>query len=637
MMILVFAITIGLQLTDESTAQAGGRVRGIWYFRDIASAYGGFPKGSEDYFIDKWGRVRHIDTIDKGAWFGRSDYYEANLEDCIHILRNADFSISCMTGLGLVQIWRYNGYYFYIDRTYIDSRTNYFKDPYVYPLSQSSGYYDVVRSYFAREERLKRESEERKRKQEEAEREKIIRAAEAEIEAQRRKVRFNELIAEGDKDYNAKNYENSLKAYQKAREYNSQQVDGYCNELIKNGDKLANQERYDEAYDYYKKAGIMGSKSYEEGINKINSALKIEEAEKFRKDGLYNKAIESFNKALSLKTNEDMIYNKLGLTYFDMEDNENALKYFDLAKNCTSPKKPLYREIIKKLHNLYIKKGEYYEAYKVCENYLELDFVKKAPEKWMKWTYVDKRLNPQDKEIANLYWEAGIFSALERGNKLYEEKKYKKAFQDYEIASDFCKYRREYKLKKYDDTIDVKTYYTIANAYEKIKKYDVGLKIYSSYDQGAIYYYKKCIEFTPKLEPGVSNATIDPKDKDKITIIDGNGQTAVVKDTMLVSSYNKNYRGRLGRIYFKMKNYTEALKYFDDAINNYQADYFDDFSDPNSNTGDNNIYNMRGQCNEQLQKYEAALKDYEEALIFEPENKKIIKAKQRVEKLLNKK
>ena len=46
---------------------------------------------------------------------------------------------------------------------------------------------------------------------------------------------------------------------------------------------------------------------------------------------------------------------------------------------------------------------------------------------------------------------------------------------------------------------------------------------------------------------------------------------------------------------------------------------------------------MRGQCNEQLQKYEAALKDYEEALKWEPENKKIIKAKQRVEKLLNKK
>ena len=58
MMILALAITIGLQLTDESTAQAEGRVRGIWYFRDIASAYGGFPKGSEDYFIDKWGRVR---------------------------------------------------------------------------------------------------------------------------------------------------------------------------------------------------------------------------------------------------------------------------------------------------------------------------------------------------------------------------------------------------------------------------------------------------------------------------------------------------------------------------------------------------------------------------------------------------
>ncbi|MBR2179692.1 MAG: tetratricopeptide repeat protein [Selenomonadaceae bacterium] len=85
-----------------------------------------------------------------------------------------------------------------------------------------------------------------------------------------------------------------------------------------------------------------------------------------------------------------------------------------------------------------------------------------------------------------------------------------------------------------------------------------------------------------------------------------------------------------------MKNYTESLKYFDEAIS-YNADYFDDFSDPNSHTGDNNIYNMRGQCNEQLQKYEAALKDYEEALIWEPENKKIIKAKQRVEKLLQNK
>ena len=614
-MILVFAITIGLQLTDESTAQAGGRVRGIWYFRDIASAYGGFPKGSEDYFIDKWGRVRHIDTIDKGAWFGRSDYYEANLKDCIHILRNADFSISCMTGLGLVQIWRYNGYYFYIDRTYMDSRTDSFKDPYVYPLSKSSGYYDVVRSYFAREERIKRESEEWKRKQEEAKQEKIRREAEAEIEAQRRKVRFNELIAEGDKNYNAKSYENSLKAYQKAREYNSQQVDRYCNELIKNGDKLANQDRYDEAYDYYKKAGIMGSKSYEEGINKINSALKIEEAEKFRKDGLYNKAIESFNKALSLKTNEDMIYNKLGLIYSDLEEYDKAITNCEEAVKI----KPNNEEYIINLANAYNKKGDYFKSWNTYYDYCQK--------------------NPKNVKMANLEDEAFAILSIDDGNKLFENKQYKKAIkEEYQSAVFRCEYRRKkLKLKKYDDTVDVKAYFALANAYEKIKKYDVGLKIYSSYDQGAIYYYKKCIEFTPKLEPGVSNATIDPKDKDKITIIDGNGQTAVVKDTMLVSSYNKNYRGRLGRIYFKMKNYTEALKYFDDAINNYQADYFDDFSDPNSNTGDNNIYNMRGQCNEQLQKYEAALKDYEEALKWEPENKKIIKAKQRVEKLLNKK
>jgi len=164
------------------------------------------------------------------------------------------------------------------------------------------------------------------------------------------------------------------------------------------------------------------------------------------------------------------------------------------------------------------------------------------------------------------------------------------------------------------------TYYKLGILCEDLKNYNQ-----------AIEYYKKTIELAPK-EPVISISEDLVK-----TLDDGNGASATVKDSTLIEGYEKNYRGRIGRIYFKQKKYAEALKYFDDALNNFAGFCFGNTTQESSYQGNNNVSWLRGQCNEHLKNYEAALKDYKDALEIDPKNKAISDAIKRMEQILNKK
>ena len=72
---------------------------------------------------------------------------------------------------------------------------------------------------------------------------------------------FNLYIAEGDKYYAVKDYENARKTYQQARQINGSKIDEYCTILINNGDNLSNQKLYNGAADYYMKAKVMGNQN----------------------------------------------------------------------------------------------------------------------------------------------------------------------------------------------------------------------------------------------------------------------------------------------------------------------------------------------------------------------------------------
>ena len=436
MMILALAITIGLQLADESKANAEGRVRGIWSYLDTRGrgVYTVYTEGSEDYFIDKRGVKRYISNIVK---YHPIDDNKVNNFREYAFLNNSDLYLTCMDSIASVIIWRYNGRYYYVDgEAHLNSSGYIVTDNYIYPLNPSNSYYDIIRSYFARKERLDRESQEWKRKQEEAEQEKIA----AQKRAEQEKInKFNALVAEGDRYYSAKDYENAKKSYQAARQINSKKIDEYCNELIKNGVDLYIQKLFDYAEDYYRKAEIMGKD------------VKEERAE------------------------------------------------------------------------------------------------------------------------------------IKRSQSEYQQ-------------------------------------YTSGNMYEEMGEYDK-----------AIEYYKKAIELEPTEHKFIFS------DNKSIIVGENGDTTVVVDDKKVVFDDRKNYRGRIGRIYLRQKNYAEALKYFDEAINKYAAFEFGYTNDENSRKGENNICWLRGQCNEQLKNYEAALKDYKIALDFDKENQNIIEAKQRVEKLLNKK
>ena len=118
-----------------------------------------------------------------------------------------------------------------------------------------------------------RTKEQRKLQAEAAEKEKARLAAEKarreEAERQRlaaeKERNFNNLIAEGDKFYIAKNYDSAKNSYQKARNIDSEKIEYYCNELIKKGDSLSNEKNFVAAVDYFRKANVMGSsKSWKE-------------------------------------------------------------------------------------------------------------------------------------------------------------------------------------------------------------------------------------------------------------------------------------------------------------------------------------------------------------------------------------
>ena len=95
--------------------------------------------------------------------------------------------------------------------------------------------------------------------------------------------------------------------------------------------------------------------------------------------------------------------------------------------------------------------------------------------------------------------------------------------------------------------------------------------------------------------------------KYKTIIYDVNGDYVEVVEGKLYVANQKNYHVRFGRIYFSQKNYSEALKYFDNVIGNFGAYY---------------IGNSQEDKN---------------ALKFDNDNKKIQAAQKRVSKLVGKK
>lgn len=157
---------------------------------------------------------------------------------------------------------------------------------------------------------------------------------------------FNSIIAEGDKFYIAKDYENAKIYYKKARDKNEKKVEDLCSNLLKNGDRLYNEKNFSAAVDYYRKAIVMGSKEWVEysvvstGPNTKTSYGEYKAAKYFynslvesgnvaRKNKKFDDAIKFLNEAINFYPKSSWAYNILGMVYYDMEQYEDAVENYD--------------------------------------------------------------------------------------------------------------------------------------------------------------------------------------------------------------------------------------------------------------------------------------------------------------------
>lgn len=212
-------------------------------------------------------------------------------------------------------------------------------------------FYLVYPKYKNRIEQQKQEAaaEEAKRKRIEAEKERI----------------FNNLIAEGDKFYNTKNYGSAKTSYAKARTENSSKIENLCNALINNGNKLKNEKNFVAAIDYFRKAFVMGSNKA--GDDLYESLVKAGSAARANKN--FDDAIKLLNEAINFQPNNSWAYNNLGITYKDIGEYDKAIEQYNKALQIS----PNYKYVYGNRAFVYRKLGDYDNAIADYKKTLSLD------------------------------------------------------------------------------------------------------------------------------------------------------------------------------------------------------------------------------------------------------------------------
>ena len=511
--------------------------------------------------------------------------------------------------------------------------------------------------------RLNEEKEERKSRERAERRAEIERLAEDEArreeahrnfeEAERRREeKANKLLIKGKSFYKEKNFVEAIDCFNEVIKLDTTELDP--GHIL--GKYAQNAYFYRGLAYYYLKNYDQAIKDYTEVIENYSATYK-EMADAYNNRGLayyylknYDQAIKDYTRAINFNSidfnfdlNDGVEYNNRGLAYYDLKNYDKAIEDFTQAIKLN----PNYA-------NAYINRGN---SYHVLENYDKaIDDYKTALSKGNKdadkkiWDiyceskkfdeavqYYTQKVKENKKDATSYFRLAYSYAELKdyknavknyeqaiklnpsltevynnRGQCYKELKNYKSAAADFEKAAEF------------NPTADA--YYNCGNLYEELKNYNKALEC-----------YKKTIELAQKSEEITSNVTELLLTEEIIkTNDDGNGSSSVIENNMIIEVYDKNYRGRLGRVYFYQKNYSEALKYFDDAINKFGSIGFGDMDKESYWQGDNNIFWLRGQCNENLKNYDAALADYKEAFKLEENNKKISDSIKRMEKILNK-
>jgi len=420
---------------------------------------------------------------------------------------------------------------------------------------------------------------------------------------------------------------------------------------------MDNKSDSNDAIDYLEKGNsCLESKKFEEAIEYYNKAiaLKSDDPTIYNNRGKaynnldnYKKAIKDYDKAADLDHNNSTIYLNRGNAYYNWKKYEEAIKDYDKSADL-DPHNP----------KVYFNRGNAYDGLEKYEEAIR-DYDKAAD---LDQNNPDTYLNRGDaynnlgnyKEAIKDYNKAieldpddpKIYS--NRGNTYANLGKYKEAIDDYNKAIAL------------DPTLSA-AYFNRGTAYLNLEKYEEAIKDYGKAvaldpDDPDIYCNRGSAYYTlEKYEEAIKDyntaADLDPGDPD-IYLNRGNAYAKLEKYEDAIKDYNKAvnleptlsvaYMNR-GNTYASLKKYEEAIKDFDEAIKldqNYPKIYFnrgntyadlgnyeEAIKDYNKaielDPDDPKIYFNRGNAYADLEKYEEAIKDFNKATDLDPNNSDI--------------
>ena len=176
---------------------------------------------------------------------------------------------------------------------------------------------------------------------------------------------------------------------------------------------------------------------------------------------------------------------------------------------------------------------------------------------------------------------------IEKGNELYNQKKYNEAIEAYQSAYDV-------------DNQNAIACYGTGNSYDEIKDYGA-----------AIEWYRKAIAIKPDFDYAYNNMGSAYYKQNKY-----DDAIESYKQTIKINPKHKYAYLNLARSYLSKEDYKQALKFAKKSVE--------------MNSGRAQDYYIRGLCYEKLNKYKDALNDFEKAVKLDPQNKTYVECRDRV-------
>ncbi len=237
------------------------------------------------------------------------------------------------------------------------------------------------------------------------------------------------------------------------------------------GNTYLSKEKYDKAIESYEKAIAINPKKDETYYNMGNAYVE---------QGEYDKAIESYEKAIEINPKDDESYCNMGIAYVKQGEYDKAIESYEKAIEINPKRDETYYN----MGIAYVEQGEYDKAIESYEKAIEINPKRDETYYNMGNAYGEQgeydkaiesyekaiEINPKDDET---YYNMGI-AYVKQGE-------YDKAIESYEKAIE---------INPKDD----ETYYNMGNAYGEQGEYDK-----------AIESYEKAIEINPKKDEAYNN------------------------------------------------------------------------------------------------------------------------------------